>query len=220
MGAGWWLGRLAAPGRARPPVSVVRLHPEAGGVWVIGRDGDAAAIRDMKGLRYLRLLLQRPGVDLTALEMSDAVAGHPGTSVPEGDSAELVDRQALVAYQRRLTELDADLSEAEAWADAERRAALSQERQALLEQLSAATGLFGRQRRPAGASEKARIAVRKAIAAATQRISEVDPALGRLLRDSVSTGSACRYDPDPARPVRWILSASVNASSSAPVNVD
>ena len=31
------------------------------------------------------------------------------------------------------------------------------------------------------------------------------PALGRLLRDTVRTGTVCRYDPDPTRPVRWLL---------------
>ncbi len=32
-----------------------------------------------------------------------------------------------------------------------------------------------------------------------------DKSLGRQLRDSVRTGSACRYHPDPARPVIWML---------------
>jgi hypothetical protein len=49
------------------------------------------------------------------------------------------------------------------------------------------------------------VAVRKAITAAIGRIGETDPALGRLLRDTVLTGGSCRYDPDPARPVRWVL---------------
>jgi hypothetical protein len=47
--------------------------------------------------------------------------------------------------------------------------------------------------------------VRKAIAAAVARMGEVDPALGRLLHDTVLTGSSCRHEPDPARPVRWLL---------------
>jgi hypothetical protein len=34
---------------------------------------------------------------------------------------------------------------------------------------------------------------------------QMDPALGGLLRDTVRTGTVCRYDPDPARPVRWLL---------------
>jgi hypothetical protein len=55
------------------------------------------------------------------------------------------------------------------------------------------------------ADERARVAVRKAIAAAVARIGAVDAGVERLLRDTVVTGSACRYDPDPGRPVRWVL---------------
>ena len=55
------------------------------------------------------------------------------------------------------------------------------------------------------ANERARVAVRKAIASAMDRIEHHDPALARLLRDTVHTGASCRYDPDPARPVTWLL---------------
>ncbi len=61
----------------------------------------------------------------------------------------------------------------------------------------AATDRFGRR--------TARVAVRKAVVAVIDRIEQLDPALGRLLRDTVRTGTVCRYDPDPARPVRWLL---------------
>jgi hypothetical protein len=62
-----------------------------------------------------------------------------------------------------------------------------------------------RRRRFSSAGERARVAVRKAISAALARVGQHDAALARLLRDSVRTGSACRYDPDVARPVTWIL---------------
>jgi hypothetical protein len=39
------------------------------------------------------------------------------------------------------------------------------------------------------------------------RVAAADPSLGRLLSDTVTTGAICRYDPDPDRPVRWVLSA-------------
>jgi hypothetical protein len=47
--------------------------------------------------------------------------------------------------------------------------------------------------------------VRKAIVSALNRIEQHDGSLARQLRDSVRTGSACRYHPDPSRPVIWIL---------------
>jgi hypothetical protein len=49
------------------------------------------------------------------------------------------------------------------------------------------------------------VAVRKAISAAVERIDTLDPALARLLRDTVRTGAVCRYEPDPGRPVTWML---------------
>lgn len=63
-----------------------------------------------------------------------------------------------------------------------------------------ATGLGGRIRRSPSSGERARVAVRKAIAAAVARIEAELSEVGRLLRDTVRTGQSCRYDLDPARP--------------------
>ena len=206
LGASWWRDRLpAGPGPAVPPREV-HLRPGAGGVWWAGFQGSVTAIRDVKGLHYLRLLLQRPAADIPAIVLSDTVAGHPGSQAAGGDLGAVLDQQALSAYRRRLSELEADLGEARSWADTGRAAKLAAERDALLEQLRAATGLGGRPRQPGSAGERARIAVRKAIASAIGRVSAVDPALGRILSATVTTGTICRYDPDPDRPVRWILS--------------
>jgi hypothetical protein len=84
-------------------------------------------------------------VDIPALDLSDAVAGHPGAGLADADAGELLDRQALASYRQRLTEIE--------------------------------------------------------------RVAAVDASLGRLVHDAVSTGITCRYDPDPDRPVRWILKA-------------
>ncbi|MGB9306052.1 MAG: hypothetical protein WCB92_20955, partial [Mycobacterium sp.] len=115
--------------------------------------------------------------------------------------------RARSAYRRRLAEIDADLDEARSWVDTGRAAKLGAERDALLDQVRAATGLGGRPRVPGSVHERARIAVRKAIANAIDRVAAADPPLGRLLSDTVTTGAICRYDPDPDRPVRWVLSA-------------
>jgi hypothetical protein len=125
--------------------------------------------------------------------------------VADDDTGPVLDRQALAAYRHRLAELDEELAEADSWGDAGRGRRLVAEREALLGQVAAATGLGGRRRVAGATTERARVAVRKAIAAALARISDVDPALGRLLADTVSTGTVCRYDPDPGRRVRWNL---------------
>jgi hypothetical protein len=168
-------------------------------VWTVG----TATVPEARGLRYLRLLLARPGVDVPAAELSAAVAGHPG--VAAGDLGPALDAQAMRAYRRRITELDEELDEARSWADPVRIDRLEEERSALLAEIGRATGLGGRPRRAGDAGERARVAVRKAIAAALDRVAETDPATARLLRDTVRTGGTCRYEPDPGRPVRWVL---------------
>jgi hypothetical protein len=221
MGASWWLRRLPSvaaapqakaahdsgdrPGETHPRVA--HMRPGRGGIWWVGRDGALTAIRDAKGLHYLHIMLQRPGADIAAIDLSDTVAGHPGTGAADRDIGGMLDKQALSAYRRRLTEIDADLDEARSWADTGRAAKLAAERDALLGQLRAATGLRGRPRVSGSPHERARIAVRKAITRAIDRIAAADPALGRLLSDTVSTGAICRYDPDPDRPIHWVLSA-------------
>jgi hypothetical protein len=39
----------------------------------VGREGAVTAIRDVKGLYYLRIMLQRPGADIAAIYLSDTV---------------------------------------------------------------------------------------------------------------------------------------------------
>jgi hypothetical protein len=205
IGARWWRDRLTgSPGRdVGAPAVTVHFHPSEGG-WMIGREGATAVLPDVKGLHYLRHLLQRPALDIEAADLAAAVAGHPGVTISHAD-ADVIDAQALSAYRARLADIDAELGEAESWADQARSGRLRLEREALLGQVAAATGLGRRHRQFSSGQERARIAVRKAIVSALNRIDGHDSSLARQLRDSVRTGSACRYDPDPARPVIWIL---------------
>jgi hypothetical protein len=215
LGAPWWLRRVSAPHDVRrgAPVTASRpagrraaeMRPLPGQtVWSVGPAGEARLLPDMKGLHYLRALLQRPGVEITALEMSAMAAGH-GTAVAEPGAGERLDRRALTAYRNRLREIDEELDEAQSWNDHARAERIEAEREALLRELAGATGLGGRARPMGGTAERARVAVRKAIAAALDRIDAEDPATARLLRRTVHTGSACRYEPDPDTPVDWLL---------------
>lgn len=207
IGATWWRERVAGAGAAAAWSGAIHLHPSGDSRWTVGRDGATSEIGGARGLHYLNHLLRRPGTDVSALDLAAAVAGHPGVSPSEADTGEVLDGQALAAYRVRLRDIDAELEEAESWADDARVARLRLEREALLAEVSAATGLGGRPRRFSSTQERARVAVRKAIASALERIEARDAALARLLRDTVHTGTACRYDPDPARPVTWLLDA-------------
>jgi hypothetical protein len=206
FGAVWWTRRYR--GGARPPAMVSPSHAvlrrASEGIWTIGREGATKAVREMKGFAYLQQLIRQPGVEVSALQLSDWAAGHAGSGVGEASVGEVIDRQALAAYRKRLAEIDAELAEFRQWGDAARIERLEDEREALFAEVRLATGLGGRARHVGGTTERARVAVRKAIATAIERIAEVDDGLGRLLRDCVRTGARCVYDPDPTRLVTWL----------------
>lgn len=207
LDATWWAARSLpdGPSPAAGATASFHLHPTGAGMWLVGPRDRAGVVRGARGFTYLRTLLQNPGVPITAVTLSSTATGTAGIVVAEHGLGAVIDRQALDAYRRRLAELDAELDEAAGWSDGGRTDALALERDALLDQVASATGLGGRQRQMGGVSERARVAVRKAITAAIARIDDVDVATGRLLRDTIRTGTACTYEPDPSRPVTWVL---------------
>ncbi|RQX28948.1 hypothetical protein DLJ57_22255, partial [Micromonospora chalcea] len=73
----------------------------------------------------------------------------------------------------------------------------------LLDQLRTAAGLAGRSRRLGDQAERARKAVTGRIRDTLRRIDQRHPALAAHLRESVTTGGACRYL--PPEPVSWRL---------------
>jgi hypothetical protein len=123
----------------------------------------------------------------------------------ESGLGDVLDQQALSAYRRRLRDLDQELDEAEEWSDLGRLDTLRTEREALLDELASATGLGGRPRTTGASRERARIAVKKAISAAIDRIETIDGPLARHLKTRIHTGSACVYEPDPDDRHEWIL---------------
>jgi hypothetical protein len=198
IGATWWAERLGQ-GTAPVPGAPARVHlREADGVWTVGRDGATFTLPDLRGLHHLRTLLTHPGAEVEALDLV-------GAGSADSDLGAVLDDTAKRAYRARLVELDAEIDEATAWADPARQEKAADERRALLDELAGAVGLLGRDRRPGSSVERARMAVRKAITVAVRRIEAADPAVARLLRDGVRTGTRCRWEPDPGRPVDWVL---------------
>ncbi|RZU10253.1 hypothetical protein EV645_6715 [Kribbella rubisoli] len=199
LGATWWYDRLQSGG-AVGCTEAVHFHPADGGVWVIGA-GAGRPVRGLRGFDYLHLLLDRPGENVSAVEL---VTGGKGTVI-QSDSGPRIDRQAAAAYRQRLADLAAELAEAGDWADLSRVESLTAEREALLAELSSAEGLGGRARATGSTAERARVAATKAIAAAITRIDAVDPGVGAHLRDAIRTGTDCTYRPRPDDRRAWLL---------------
>jgi hypothetical protein len=206
IGATWWYERLAAwqpdlsdATSAAPPGAIsMTLRPGPPGVWLVGRGSDESAIPARRGLEHLHVLLSNPGRDVPALTLA-------GGGAEQSALGPVLDDAALAAYRRRVAELDELLDAADASGDATKGAQLAAEKEALVAELSAATGRRGRQRVVGGDAERARVAVRKAITAAIDAVHSVDPVVARYLSTHVSTGMQCRYEPDPDQQVTWRL---------------
>lgn len=127
------------------------------------------------------------------------------TSEGFGDAGAVLDATAKAQYRRRLEDLQEEIQEAEDFNDLERARRAQEERDALLEQLGAAVGLGGRDRKAASTTERARLSVTKAIRSAVTRIAEADGALGRHLVTTIRTGVYCSYNPDPRVATEWEL---------------
>lgn len=82
---------------------------------------------------------------------------------------------------------------AEVAGDEDRATALRSEQGWLRGQIETCTGLGGRERHFADGSERARIAVGKAIRRAIERIAAADTVIGAELRAGVETGARCCY---------------------------
>lgn len=160
-----------------------------GSHWLFALDGRSAVVEHSVGMGYLATLLDNPGHELTAVELAHGVVAEVTSAQPVLDSA------ATSHYRRWLANLDTELAEHEANHDAGRAERVRSERDWLLGELSAAAGLAGRVREFAGAEEKARIAVGKAIRRALTRITAADAVIGDVLRDGVRTGTRCSYQP-------------------------
>jgi tetratricopeptide (TPR) repeat protein len=196
------------------------FHRE-GDYWTVAYEGRTTRLKDAKGLHYLAYLLAHPGQEIRALDLVTRIGGG-GEEASErasaedlarsdtvagdlGHAGETLDAQAKAAYQRRLTELEDELEEARELGNEARAEKAEDEIEALGRELKGAIGLAGRDRRAASSTERARIAVTKAIRLSLNKIAENDASLGKLLSTTIKTGTVCAYVPDDRFPIAWRL---------------
>ena len=190
-----------------------------GDVWMVGPPGGQVQLRHAKGLSHVARLLAAPRVEFHALDLaaappdrgaSPAVAVAAGSGVRAcgaADAGPLLDSQAKAAYRARVTELEEEIDEAEAFNDPERAARAREQLGLLARELASAIGLGSRDRKDGSDAERARVNVTRAIRSVLKRIGELDPALGRALGSAVRTGTFCVYDPPAGDEPAWDLSA-------------
>jgi hypothetical protein len=191
------LSALVGGGATAPGAALVR----EGDTWTFAFDGTTVRVRHAKGIADLAVLLAHPDREVH-VAMLEGGAGPRWQSAPQPR----LDSTAVGQYRERLRDLEEELDEADRHGDVVRAERLAAERDALVQELTHAFGLGGRARDVASdANERLRKAVSARVKATIDRLEELNPALGRHLRNSVRTGFWCSYQPE--RPVSWGVTA-------------
>jgi hypothetical protein len=193
-------GGGAPPGVDRVPRSGALAFRRDGDVWTVRYAGGDIRLKDGKGPRYLATLLAAPGRELHVLELA-AMSAPPtpsgaahGVSIGSlgGSLDDTPDHRARREYRTRLTDLRAELDEAERLGDTGRAERLRVEVDQLVAELA---GRFSGRSARRGPAETARKAVTKVLRTQIGRLLDLHPALGRHLRDTVRLGTVCVYAP-------------------------
>jgi pimeloyl-ACP methyl ester carboxylesterase len=202
---------MAAAGGAATSAELVR----EGEYWTIAFSGRELRVRDSKGVGYLAELLARPDQEIEVLALTSGSSAERASSAEVADAGltpfsgfdggPLLDEQARRAYQERLEDLRSEIDDADAFNDPERSTSARAEYAAIADELAAARGLGGRDRRTGTPEERARLNVTRAIRSAISRVAEHDEALGEHLSACVHTGRLCVYRPDRQAPISWAV---------------
>ena len=112
------------------------------GYWLLTYGSTLARLTDSLGLRYLHLLVSNPEQEIAAGQLAQLTStAQPASAAAQADGLhqiggtggdEILDLRARQQYRRWLTELDADLAEAEQWNDTERASRLRAEKDFLI----------------------------------------------------------------------------------------
>jgi hypothetical protein len=164
--------------------------------WRVELGARSVVVDHMVGMLHLAVLTANPGAEIPSIELVAGVeALGRGAATDAGSAQALLDETAARSYRRRAAELDEAIDVAGHRGDTAALAAMEQERDWVLGQLGAGTGLGGRRRAFADDDERARLAVGRAIRRAVDRIDRADPVIGAHLRACVHSGMRCWYRP-------------------------
>jgi hypothetical protein len=188
---------------------------QEGDYWTVDFERRTVRIRDLKGIHYLTRLLGDPTREFHVLDLvttenprppdSANRAGRIAVTSSFDDAGEILDDQARTAYQRRLDEIEHDIDDARSAGDLGRVQQAEAERDFLVRELSNAFGIGGRSRKAGATSERARVAVTRALRTTIRHIADHHEPLGRHLDHAIRTGTYCSYQPDPLDPPQWQL---------------
>jgi len=193
---------------------------------------------------HLSVLLANPGHEIPAADLAAGVAAlvPPGRPIGGGDGCPhavdarptsgrqpVLDEAGIRRYRRRLDELRTEIDDLERRGEDDLAARSSAEQRWLVAELAGAVGLGGRVRSFPDETERARIAVGKAIRRAVARITQADPQIGAHLGVNLHTGAVCWYLPadlprkipmgavDPRAPAEATREPAAGSATGSPV---
>lgn len=194
-----------------------------GEYWTIIRGNKVLRLKAVKGLSLISTLVRYPNREFHVLDLEAGEAGGASLDGSEGkladaevsadlmvrmrgeDAGEILDDKAKNTYRHAILELKEELELAKQAGQETRAEEIEEEIDALVRQLREGFGLYGRARRAASTTERARLNVSRAIRAAIEKVSEGDLEFSKLLGSTIRTGTFCSYVPDPENPISWKL---------------
>jgi len=192
------LGR--APNRRDLSHQVNRFVFEEGH-WTISYGERTARFEDSNGFHFLHVLVASPGIIIPIAGLLAAVDGGP--PVVLGSAGEILDAQAIRAYEGRLREIESELATIAQNRDRRLATALTEEAAFIERELASARGLNGRTRLASNDLDRARRRVRMAVNRAISRIAGPLPDLSRHLEATVRIGHVTSYLPE--NEVTWVV---------------
>ena len=197
------LGMNHLAGASPAPAVASNEFRYTGETWTLAMAGRTVHMPDTKGLRDLHVLLAAPGTEVPAVRLLNPAGGQEVVAASRLGGDDVLDDEAKSRYRQRLSQLDDQIDAAALQGDETRVREYDRERSALLTELRAAAGLGGRTRRLGDEAERARKTVTARIRDTLRKLADRHPELATHLRESVSTGSTCVYQ--PSTPTAWRL---------------
>lgn len=207
---------LSPSSHAAPHANVFRRE---GQIWTVQYEGKLVNLQDVRGMRYLAVLLAHPNREFHVLELVRLVMGSlagPNSSQASrdrealaslqqsdwgfGDAGEMIDDTTRSNLEQRLEEILGEIDEKLELGDVDGADQLRIEQEMIVQYLAATLGLGKRPRAAASTVDRTRTSVTKRINDARKRIAEHHQALALHLR-AIRTGTYCTYAPDV--PVSW-----------------
>jgi hypothetical protein len=168
---------------------------QRGKTWEVEAGATRVVVPHSIGMAMIRVLLSSPYCDVPV----EALTGAPLTPTRQT----VLDARARDDLRRRISELQRNIEHADAAGDMRRSVQLSEELEKIRREIASNVGPSGVTRAFVTPTERARTSVQKAIRRALERIDEQAPELAEKLRQSIRTGTYCRFQPTSDLPSTW-----------------